>query len=56
MYWAWLQEHADALARNPRVAGPVAAARKRGPADRQVAERVRALLAEGRVVTPEALT
>ena len=56
MYWAWLQEHADALARNPRVAGPVAAARKRGDGDARIAHRVRSLLAAGQRVTPEALT
>jgi deoxyribodipyrimidine photolyase-related protein len=55
MYWAWLQEHAEGLARNPRVAGPVAAARKRGPEDARIARRVRELLAEGKVVTPEGL-
>ncbi len=59
MYWAFLARHADALGRNPRMAVPVAAARKRGPdqraRDAAVREVVLARLLAGHPVRPEDL-
>lgn len=57
MYWAFLERHADRLAANPRMAVPVAAARKRDPArraaDRATRDRVAAALLAGRAVGPQ---
>ncbi|HNC96449.1 MAG TPA: cryptochrome/photolyase family protein, partial [Myxococcota bacterium] len=57
MYWNFLARNADRLRRNPRVAGPVAAAERRGEEQRvrdaAVTEWVRAGLARGERLTPE---
>ncbi|MBS2018672.1 MAG: cryptochrome/photolyase family protein [Deltaproteobacteria bacterium] len=59
LYWAFLAEHADRFAKNPRTSGPVASARRRAEAERaedvRVRERVRELLGKGQLVTPASL-
>jgi deoxyribodipyrimidine photolyase-related protein len=57
LYWAFLRRHADTLASNPRVAGPVANARRRpdGARDDATFDAVRARLDAGEPLTPAAL-
>ncbi len=58
LYWAFMARHADVLASNPRVAGPVASLRKRGDAqrarDEQVLAVVRDALDRGNALAPGA--
>ncbi|MBK8240999.1 MAG: cryptochrome/photolyase family protein [Deltaproteobacteria bacterium] len=58
LYWAFMARHADALARNPRVAGPVASLRKRSDTqrarDEQVLAVVRDALDRGEALEPGA--
>lgn len=58
-YWAFLARHAQPLAKNPRVRGPLFALEKRSTSaraeDARVTSELRAALARGEVVTPESL-
>jgi deoxyribodipyrimidine photolyase-related protein len=59
LYWAFLRRHAEALRRNPRISGPVAAAMARSDAraaaDARVYRYVRDTLAAGGVLDPAAV-
>jgi deoxyribodipyrimidine photolyase-related protein len=58
LYWAFMARHADVLARNPRVAGPVASVRKRDAAQRARDEHVLAVVRDtldrGDALAPDA--
>jgi deoxyribodipyrimidine photolyase-related protein len=59
MYWAFLARHAEQLAQNPRLRGPLASLSRRAPVEREedvrVLERVRESLGRAELLTPSAL-
>lgn len=59
LYWAFLARHAERFGKNPRFAGPIATVRRRSADDRaedaRVFERVREVLGEGELLTPNRL-